>query len=90
VRQQATLTNQRKQLRIMATTESIHLRDILNLTQSARDKIKTTVAAVRLQLELPDLEEALPTIRGLLDTLAFYAEDLANDVDVACEGSSTP
>lgn len=69
----------------MATTESTQLRDILSLTQSAQGKIKTTLAAIRLQLELPDLEEALPTINSLLDVLDFYIEELANDVDVACE-----
>jgi hypothetical protein len=69
----------------MATNESIQLRDIQNLTQAAQSKIQTTVAAARLQLELPDLMDALPTIRGLLDSLAYYVEDLVNDVDLACE-----
>jgi hypothetical protein len=57
----------------------------MSLTFAAKGKIQTTVKALELQLALPDVESALPTIRGLLASIDFYAEDLANDIDVACE-----
>jgi hypothetical protein len=72
----------------MAATEST-LRDIMSLTFAAKGKIQTTIKALELQLALPDLESALPAIHGLLASIAFYAEDLANDVDLACEDHAT-
>jgi hypothetical protein len=73
----------------MATTESTQLRDISSLTFAAKTKMQTTLKAISLQLELPDLEQALPTVRGLLETMNYYAETLANDIDVACEDHAT-
>lgn len=69
----------------MATNKSNQLRDVQSLTFAATTKIQTTVNALKLQLELPDLEDALPTICGLLESVSYYAQDLANDVDLACE-----
>lgn len=72
----------------MATPEhtlTTSVREIMSLTFAAKQKIQSTIKAIELQLELPDLEHALPTVRGLLESLDYYAETLANDIDVACE-----
>ena len=73
----------------MATSESTQsaLCEVQSLTFCAQSKIKTTLDAARLQLELPDVEAALPTIHALLDACQFYIEGLANDVDVTLEQS---
>jgi len=73
----------------MATNKSnltVNTDGIVSIAGAYQKKIQTTVNALQLQLERSDLEDALPILRGLLDSIHCYAEELANDIDIEVNG----